>query len=173
MSSKGTKQKFALEKIAEIKLDFFLSPTLSIKVNEKTFAIISYHYTVEWAETQIDFIKFYSIINNNIAFVGQYNFDDKIIKEPSDLIDMKVENDHLIIITKDYLILEKIIINIEGKYSFQNLILKRLSEVPFKILNNGKFVSFHNKNLNIYHYSTITKKLNAYLIQIMIKLLKD
>lgn len=155
------KQKFPLEEITEIKLDFFLIPTLSRKVNEKTFAIISYHYIVEWTETQIDFIKFYSIINNNIVFVGQYNFDDKIIKDPSDLIDMKIENDNLILITKEYIIVEKIIISIEGKYSFQNLILKKLSEAPFKILNNGKFVSFHNKNLKIYHYTTITKDIEC------------
>ena len=136
-------------------------PTYSKNVNEKNFAIITYHYIVKFTDEQIDFITFYSIINNNIVFVGQYNFDSKIIKELSDFIDMKVETDNLIIITKDYLIVEKIIINIEGQYSFKNITLKRLSEVPFKILNNGKIISFHNNNLKIYHYSTNTRDIEC------------
>ena len=103
MSKKDIKQKFSLEEITEIELKFFLCPTLSKKINEKTFAIITYYYIVEFTDVQIDFIKIYSIINNNIVFVGQYNFDSKIIKEPSDFVDMKVETDNLIIITKNYL----------------------------------------------------------------------
>ena len=160
MSKRDIKQKCILEEITEIKFDSFLSPSLSIKVNEKTFALITKHNNVESPETQNHFIKFYSIINNNIVFVGQYNFDNKIIKK-SDFVEIKVENENLIIITKDYLIVEKIIINIEGQYSFKNVILKRLSEAPFKILNNGKFVSFHNNNLKIYHYSESTKDIEC------------
>ena len=160
MSKRDIKQKCVLEAITEIKFDSFLSPSRSIKINEKTFALITNHNNVESTETQNDFIKFYSIINNNIIFVGQYNFDNKIIKK-SDFVEMKVENDNLIIITKDYLIVEKIIINNEGQYSFKNIILKRLSEAPFKILNNGKFVSFHNNNLKIYHYSDHTRDIEC------------
>ena len=161
MSKRDIKQKCVLEEITEIKLDSYLSPSHSIKVNEKTFALITNHYIVESTETQIIFIKFYSIINNNIVFVGQYNFDNKIIKEFSDFVEMKVEIDNLIIITKDYLIVEKIIINIEGQYSFKNIILKGLSEAPFKILNNGRFVSFHNNNIKIYHYSANTRDIEC------------
>ena len=163
MSKKDIEQKLALEEITEMKLDFFLLTSPSIKVNKNTFAIITYHYIVEWTETQLDFIKFYSIINNNFAFVGQYNFDSKIIKEPSDFVEMKAEKDNIIIITKNYLIIEKIIINNDGQYSFKNIILKELSEIPFKILNDGKFASFHNNILKIYHYSTDTRDINCLL----------
>ena len=163
MSKKDIEQKLALEEITEMKLDFFLLTSPSIKVNKNTFAIITYHYIVEWTETQLDFIKFYSIINNNFAFVGQYNFDSKIIKEPSDFVEMKAEKDNIIIITKNYLIIEKIIINNDGQYSFKNIILKELSEIPFKILNDGKFVSFHNNILKIYHYSTDTRDIKCVL----------
>ena len=81
MSKRDIKQKCVLEAITEIKFDSFLSPSHSIKVNEKTFALITNHNNVESTETQNDFIKFYSIINYNIVFVGQYNFDNKIIKK--------------------------------------------------------------------------------------------
>ena len=121
-------KKFILEKIDEIKFETHkdthpIIPICSIVINQNTFAFVCYHYIVEWTETKIDFIKFYSYINNNFILVGQYDFYDKIIENPSDFIQMKVENENLIILTKKYLIIEKIFI-INNKYTFKNIILK-------------------------------------------------
>ena len=62
---------------------------------------------------------------------------------------MKVEKNNLIIITKEYLILEKVIINDNGNYFFQNITNKKLEEIPFKILSNKKIIFFKNNNLKI------------------------
>ena len=65
---------------------------------------------------------------------------------------MKVENDSLIVVTKQYFIVEKILVN-DGKYTFQNILSQKLNEMPFKILYNYK-IAFYNKNiLKIYQFS--------------------
>ena len=51
MSKRDIKQKCILEEITEIKFDSFISPSLSIKVNEKTFALITNYYIVGSTET--------------------------------------------------------------------------------------------------------------------------
>ena len=91
-----------LDKIKELEFEkrndtHPIIPEHSIKINEKTFAFLCYHYVVKWTETKIDFIKFYTCIND----IGQYNFKDEIIKEPSDFIKMKVEKNELIIILRN------------------------------------------------------------------------
>ena len=102
-----------LDKIKELEFEkrndtHPIIPEHSIKINENTFAFLCYHYVVKWTETKIDFIKFYTCINDDFRCIGQYNFNDEIIKEPSDFIQMKVEKNELIIITQKYLILEKL-----------------------------------------------------------------
>ena len=57
---------------------------------------------------------------------------------------MKVEKNEIIIINKKYLILEKIIINANDNYSFQNITYKKLDEIPFKILSDKKIVLLSN-----------------------------
>ena len=65
---------------------------------------------------------------------------------------MKVENDSLIVVTKQYFIVEKILVD-DWKYTFQNIISQKLNEKPFKILYNYK-IAFYNKNiLKIYQFS--------------------
>ena len=150
-------KKFILEKIDEIKFESYkdthpIIPIYSIVINQNTFAFVCYHYKVEWTETKIDFIKFFSYINNNFILVGQYDFNDKIIENPSDFIQMKVENENLIMLTKNYLIIERIFI-INNKYTFKNIISKKLNENLFEILDNNKFVSFDNINLKIFQFS--------------------
>ena len=66
---------------------------------------------------------------------------------------MKVEKNILIIITKKYLIFEKIIIDANGDYSFQNITYKKLDEIPFKILSKKKIVFYKNNKLKIYEFS--------------------
>ena len=165
-------KKFILEKIDEIKFERYkdthpIIPIYSIVINQNTFAFVCYHYKVEWTETKIDFIKFFSYINNNFILVGQYDFNDKIIENPSDFIQMKVENENLIILTKKYLIIEKIFI-INNKYTFKNIISKKLNENLFKILDNNKFVSFDNINLKIFQFSNEENSIKK-LFQISIK----
>jgi hypothetical protein len=68
-------KKFILEKIDEIKFESYkdthpIIPIYSIVINQNTFAFVCYHYKVEWTETKIDFIKFFSYINNNFILVG-------------------------------------------------------------------------------------------------------
>ena len=65
---------------------------------------------------------------------------------------MKIEKNELIIITKKYLILEKIIINANDNYSFQNITYKKLDEIPFKILSDKKIVFYENNNLKICNF---------------------
>ena len=149
---------FILDKIKELEFETRndthpIIPEHSIKINENTFAFICYHYVVQWTETKIDFIKFYKCTNDDFRCIGQYNFNDEIIKEPSDFIQMKVENNELIIITKKYLILEKIIINVNGNYFFQNITYKKFDEIPFKILSDKKIVFYKNNNLKICKFS--------------------
>ena len=153
----NTKQNFILNKINEIKLESFkitqnIIPSYSIVLNENSFATVFYHYKVEFTETKIDFIKFFSYINNNFILVGQYDFNDKIIEDPSDFIQMKVENGNLIILTKNYLIVEKIIIK-NNEYTFKNIISKNLNENLYKILENNKFVSYDKNIFKIYQFS--------------------
>ena len=153
MSKKENKnQNFILNKISEIKLESFkiknsINPSYSIVFNENSFAILCYH-----SEDELDFIKFFSYINNNFILVGQYNFNNKIIKHSSDFIQMKVENENLIILAKKYLIVEKIIIK-NNKYTFKNIISKKLNENLYKILDNNKFVTFNKNILKIYQFS--------------------
>ena len=118
MSEEKSNQKFILEEISQIHLDMSLETSKLIKINENTFAFTSYHYVEEFSESQIDYIHFYSVINNNFNSVGKYKFNNKIIKIPNEFIQMKVENNNLIIITKQYLIVEKIKVNNYGRYSF-------------------------------------------------------
>ena len=156
--TKNQNSIFILDKIKELKFETRndthpIIPKHSIKINEYTFAFVCYHYVVEWTETKIDFIKFYTCINDNFKCIGQYNFNDEIIEEPSDFIQMKVEKNNLIILTNKYLILEKIIINDNGNYSFQNITYKKFDEIPFKILSNKKFVFYKNNNLKICQFS--------------------
>ena len=158
--SKTKKQNtlFILDQIKELEFEkrndvHPIIPEHSIKINENTFAFVCYHYVVQFTETQIDYIKFYACINYNFNCIGQYNFKEEIIKEPSDFIQMKVEKDLLIIITKSYLILEKIIIDINGNFSFKNIKYQKLDEIPFKILSNKKIVFFKDNILKICQYS--------------------
>ena len=90
---------FILDKIKELEFEK--------RVNENTFAFECYHYVVE-GERKIDFIKFYTCINDDFKCIGQYNFNYEIIKESSGFIQLKVEKNELIIITQKYLILEKL-----------------------------------------------------------------
>ena len=157
MSKKKENSLFILDKIKELQFknrnnSYPIIPEHSIKINDYTFAFVCYHYVDEWSEKKIDSIKFYTYINDNFKCIGQYNFNDEIIKEPSDFIQMKVENNELIIITKKYLILEKIIININDNYSFQNITYKKLDEIPFKILSDKKIVFYENNNLKICNF---------------------
>ena len=158
MSKKKENSLFILDKIKELQFEnrnnsYPIIPEHSIKINDYTFAFVCYHYVDEWSERKIDSIKFYITINDNFKCIGQYNFNDEIIKEPSDFIQMKVEKNNLIIITKKYLIIEKIIINDKGEYSFQNITFKKLDEIPFKLLFNKKIVFYENNNLKICQFS--------------------
>ena len=148
---------FLLNKIIEIKFESYknvhpIIPSESISVNENTFAFVCYYYKDESRGRIIDSIKFYSYINNNFILVGQYKFDNKIIEEPSDFVQMKVEKENLIIITKQYLIIDKIFIY-DGKYSFKNIIFLKLDEIPYKILDDIKIAFCGNKILKIYQFS--------------------
>ena len=69
---------------------------------------------------------------------------------------MKVENENLIILMKNYLIIEKIVI-INNKYTFKNIISKKLNENLYKILDNKKFVSFF-MNLIYKFFNLLVKK---------------
>ena len=158
MSKKKENSLFILDKIKELKFEnrndsYPIIPEHSININEYTFAFVCYHYVDEWSEKKIDSIKFYTYINDNFKCIGQYNFNDEIIKEPYDFIQMKVEKNNLIIITKKYLILEKIIINDKGEYFFQNITFKKIDEIPFKLLSNKKIVFYENNNLKICQFS--------------------
>ena len=147
--TKNENSIFILDKIKELEFETRndthpIIPEHSIKINENTFAFVCYHYVVKWTETKIDFIKFYTCINDDFRCIGQYNFNNEIIKEPSDFIQIKIKKNELIIITKKYLILEKIIINDNDNYSFQNITYKKLDEIPFKILSDKKIVFLSN-----------------------------
>ena len=69
--NKNIQKNFILNKINELKFEleernvYFIIPSYSIQVNDNTFAFVCYHYKVKFTETIIDFIKFYSYINNN------------------------------------------------------------------------------------------------------------
>ena len=65
---------------------------------------------------------------------------------------MKVENENLIIITNQFLIVDKILIN-DGKYTFKNIITQKLNEKPFKILDNYKIASYNKKIFKISQFS--------------------
>ena len=150
--NKSDMNHFLLNKIIEIKFEDPIISSKSISVNENTFAFVCYHYKVQWTETIIDFIKFYAYINNNFNLVGKYNFDNTIIEKPSDFVQMKVENENLIIITNNYLIIDKIMI-FDGKYSFKNIICQKLDEIPYKILDDLKIVFCKGVILKIYQFS--------------------
>jgi hypothetical protein len=88
---------------------------------------------------------------------------------------MKVENENLIILTKKYLIIEKIFI-INNKYTFKNIISKKLNENLFEILDNNKFVSFDNINLKIFQFSNeenSIKNFFKFLLKILILRMKQ
>ena len=92
------KQNFMLTKINEIKFEVhkntqWIRPLYSVIINKNTFAFVYYHY-----ETEKEFIKFFSYINNNFILIGQYNFNDNNINER--IYDFKVEKENLIILTK-------------------------------------------------------------------------
>ena len=150
--NKNDMNHFLLNKIIEINFEHPIILSKSISVKENTFAFVCYHYKVQWTETIIDFIKFYSYIKNNFILVGKYNFDNTIIEKPYDFVQMKVENENLIIITKNYLIIDKIWI-FDGKYSFKNIICQKLDEIPYKILDDLKIVFFEGVILKIYQFS--------------------
>lgn len=162
-----SKNNFISDKIKQLKAELYIKklpiyhiiPSFSIFVNEHTFAVVFYHFSLE-CERIIDSINFYSDSNNTYILVGQYYFNNNIIKEPYHLIQMKVENENLIIITKEYLIIDKIEI-INGKYSFNNIISQRLYENPFKILDNKKIVFYNENNLKIYQFSMKSNSLNC------------
>ena len=155
-NNKNDINNFLLNKISEIEFEAYkdvhpIIPSESILINENTFAFICYHYNVKCGGTIIDYINFYSYNNNNFILVDQYKFDNKIIEDPSDFVQMKVENEKLIIITKQYLLIDKIFIY-DGKYSFKNVICRKLDEIPYKILDDLKIV-FLGKILKICQFS--------------------
>ena len=74
------------------------------------------------------------------------------------LIQIKIENENLI--TEQYLILKKKDIN-NKIYTFINIIIQKLDEKPFKLLNNYKFVTFNNDIFRIYQLSIETKTIKC------------
>ena len=82
---------------------YHIIPSKTIEVNKNTFALIFNNNYNFKQESEIYFIQFFSYINDNFISVGKYNFNDKILVIPYDLIvQIKVENENLIIITTIY-----------------------------------------------------------------------
>ena len=108
----------------------------SIKVNENSFAI-----------REGKSIKFFTYSNNKFIQCGIYT--NNYIFESSYLIQMKIENENLIIITTKFYVIEKIKI-INDIYTFTNIITQKLDEEPLKLLNDYKFVSFNDNIFKIY-----------------------
>ena len=152
-------KKFEFEKYIDV---YPLIPSLSIKVNENTFAFVCYS-----SERMTTYIKFVSIINNNLKIIGEYKLDDYIIEDsPFNIKQIKVEKGNLIILAKHYLIVEKIEIIDENSFSFKNILKNKFEEPLFQILCNNKIVSYFGDTLKIYSFSLnkieilYTKKLN-------------
>ena len=107
--SSDNKKEPTLIPIKELKFEthidiYPLIPSLSIKVNENTFAFICYS-----DERMTTYIKFVSYINEELIITGEYKLDDNIIEDSAyNIKQIKVENNNLIIIIKRYLIVKKL-----------------------------------------------------------------
>ena len=119
------------KKINQIKFEsykdiYHIMPFNTIEANKNTFALIFTNNYNFKKENKIYFIQFFSYINDNFISVGKYNFNDKILVKPYDLIvQIKVENENLIYYHNNLLILEEMQFN-NGQYSFKNIILPRI-----------------------------------------------
>ena len=126
-----------------------LIPSLSIKVNEDTFAFVCYS-----DERMTSYIKFVSYINNELIITGEYRLDDNIIEDSAyNIKQIKVENNNLIIIVKRYLIVEKIEIKNDNSFVFKNILKHKFDENLYKILSGNKVISYTSNILKIYNFS--------------------
>ena len=134
----------------EKRIDVYtLIPSLSIKVNEYTFAFVCYS-----DERMTTYIKFVSIINNDLTIKGEYKLDDNVIEDSAyNIKQLKVEKGNLIILSKHYLIVEKIEIIDDNSFSFKNILRQKFEEPLYKILCNNKIISYASDILKIYSFS--------------------
>ena len=134
----------------ETNIDVYpLIPSLSIKVNENTFAFVCYS-----DERMTAYIKFVSYINNELIITGEYRLDDNIIEDSAyNIKQIKVENNNLIIIIKRYLIVEAIEKINNNYFTFKNILKHKFNENLYKILLNNKIISYDSNILKIYSFS--------------------
>ena len=151
-----SKEKLIFIPIKRLKFEQYIDvypliPSLSIKVNENTFAFVCYS-----DERMTTYIKFISIINNELKIKGEYKLDDYIIEDSAyNIKQLKVEKDNLIILSKHYLLVEKIEIIDDNYFSFKTIFKQKFEEPLFQILCNNKIVSYASNILKIYSFSSI------------------
>ena len=152
--SSDNKKEPTLIPIKELKFEthidvYPLIPSLSIKVNENTFAFICYS-----DERMTTYIKFVSYITDELIITGEYKLDDNIIEDSAyNIKQIKVENNNLIIIIKRYLIVEKIEKINNNFFTFKNILKHKFNENLYEILLRSKIISYDSNIVKIYFFS--------------------